>query len=136
MGSSRIRAHDLADDSTAGTNNTKLLSKSAFEFPVFNGGARSCIGKKMAEILAAGVITNLISKYEFQEIIDEKLGGCGPGNDRWSKTSLTLPMEGGLPCLVSLRRNPCVEGPQDPEVGLLGSFNRPELCCRTPTDNS
>lgn len=103
MGLSRIYAHNLADDLTAGTNNTKLLSKSASEYPVFNGGARSCLGKKMAEMLAAGVITNLVSKFEFREIIDEKLGGCGSGNDRRSRTSLTLPMEGGLPCLVSQR---------------------------------
>lgn len=103
MCSSKIYARDLTNGLTAATNNTKLLSKSAFEFPVFNGGARSCLGKKMAEILAAGVITNLISKFEFQEIVDKRLGGCGPGNDRQTKTSLTLPMEGGLPCLVSRR---------------------------------
>ena len=111
VGSCRIYAHGLADDeSIAGKNNTKLLSKSAFEFPVFNGGARSCLGKKLAETLAAGVITDLVSKFAFREIIDKKLGGCGPGNDRWSKTSLTLPMEGGLPCLVSRRGNPSCQG--------------------------
>lgn len=116
-GSSRIYAHDLADDkSTAGRNNTKLLSKSAFEFPVFNGGARTCLGKKMAEILAAGVITTLVSKFEFREIIDQELGGCGPGNDRWSKTSLTLPMEGGLPCLVSQRDTPYFRTPQGSRI--------------------
>lgn len=105
-----ICAHDLADNLTAETNTVKLLSKSAFEFPVFNGGARSCLGKKMAEMLAAGVITNLVSKFEFREIIDENLGGCGAGNDRRSKTSLTLPMEGGLPCLVRRRRTPLYQG--------------------------
>lgn len=106
----KIWAHDPADKLTAETNNVRLLSKSAFEFPVFNGGARSCLGKKMAEMLAAGVITNLVSKFEFREIIDENLGGCGAGNDRRSKTSLTLPMEGGLPCLVSRSRTPSNQG--------------------------
>lgn len=118
MSTSRICAHDIADDSPADRNNPKLISKSAFEFPVFNGGVRSCLGKKMAEILAAGVITNLISKYEFREIIDEKLDGCGPANDRCSKTSLTLPMEGGLPCLVSPKSNPYVRLPRHPEVEI------------------
>ena len=118
MGSFRISAHDIADDFPADANNAKLLSKSVFEFPVFNGGVRSCLGKKMAEVLAAGVITNLISKYEFREIIDEKLDGCGLGNDRCSKTSLTLPMEGGLPCLVSLRSNPYVRLPRQAEVKI------------------
>ena len=105
-----ICAHDLADNLTVETKKVKLLSKSAFEFPVFNGGARSCLGKKMAEMLVAGVITNLVSKFEFREIIDENLGGCGVGNDRRSKTSLTLPMEGGLPCLVRRRRSRLYQG--------------------------
>lgn len=104
----RTLAPDLAYGSIADRNNVKMISKSAFEFPVFNGGARSCLGKRMAELLAASVITNLVSKYEFREIMDEKLGGCGPGKDRCSKTSLTLPMEGGLPCQVIPRTNPYV----------------------------
>ena len=100
-----LSPHD-ADNSTASSGIAHMLSKSAFEFPVFNGGARACLGKKMAERLAVGVISELVSKYEFREIMDEKLGGCGPGNDRRSKTSLTLPMEGGLPCHVRSRTNP------------------------------
>lgn len=123
MGLSRIYAHDLTDESTSGKNATKLLSKSAFEFPVFNGGARSCLGKKMAEILATGVITYLVSKFEFREIIDKKLGGCGPGNDRQSKTSLTLPMEGGLPCFVSRRETADVKASQNPMLHFQGSDN-------------
>ena len=31
----------------------KLITKSAYEFPVFNGGPRTCLGKKMAEYMAA-----------------------------------------------------------------------------------
>lgn len=82
----------------------RLVSKSAFEFPVFNGGPRSCLGKKLAELLAVSVIASLIWNYDFEEIIDDKLGGCGPGNARLSQDSLTLPMEGGLPCLVHMRK--------------------------------
>lgn len=77
-----------------------LKSKTAFEFPVFNGGPRSCLGKKMAELLAVYVIASLVSEFDFDEVLDEKRGGCGVGKSRLSQNSLTLPMEGGLPCHV------------------------------------
>ena len=80
-----------------------LLNKSAFEFPVFNGGPRACLGKKMAEMLALYVIASLVWNYEFTEILDEKLGGSGEGKERLSQNSLTLPMERGLPCAVRKR---------------------------------
>lgn len=89
---------------------TSFISKSAFEFPVFNGGPRSCLGKKMAELLAVYVVANLVWKYDFEEIIDPKLGGCGVGKSRLSQDSLTLPMEGGLPCYVQRRRLSKLEG--------------------------
>ncbi|KAJ8063148.1 hypothetical protein OCU04_008389 [Sclerotinia nivalis] len=69
-----------------------LISKTAFEYPVFNGGPRTCLGKKMAEIVAAEVIATLVANFDFLPI-DQK--------ERISKNSLTLPMEGGLPCRVS-----------------------------------
>lgn len=69
-----------------------LISKTAFEYPVFNGGSRTCLGKKMAEVVAAQVIATLVGSFNFMPI-DQK--------ERISKNSLTLPMEGGLPCKVS-----------------------------------
>ena len=85
-----------------GSDPTKptLKSKTAFEFPVFNGGPRSCLGKKMAELLAVYVIASLVWEFEFNEVLDERMGGCGLGNERLSQNSLTLPMEGGLPSYV------------------------------------
>ena len=71
-----------------------LISKSAFEYPVFNGGPRTCLGKKMAESVAVQVIAALILKFDF-ELLDDK--------ERVSKDSLTLPMEGGLPVRVKVR---------------------------------
>lgn len=85
----------------------KLASKSAFEFPVFNGGPRSCLGKKMAEVLAMAVITKLVSKYDFIEIFEKgplsSNGVCEVRKERISQNSLTLPMAGGLPCYVRRR---------------------------------
>lgn len=69
----------------------KLLSKSAFEFPVFNGGTRTCLGKKMAEKVAVQLIASLVRSFDFVPLDDK---------ERISKNSLTLPMEGGLPCYV------------------------------------
>jgi len=72
----------------------KIVSKTAYEYPVFNGGARTCLGKKMAELVAVQVIATLVSQFEFEQI---------DSRERISKNSLTLPMEGGLPCTVKLR---------------------------------
>jgi cytochrome P450 len=71
-----------------------LISKTAFEYPVFNGGPRTCLGKKMAELVTVQVIATLIMKFDFDAI---------DGKERISKNSLTLPMEGGLPCRVKRR---------------------------------
>ncbi|KAH7346474.1 cytochrome P450 [Rhexocercosporidium sp. MPI-PUGE-AT-0058] len=70
-----------------------LVSKPAFEYPVFNGGPRTCLGKTMAVSVAVQVIATLQAKFNFK-LMDEK--------DRISKNSLTLPMEGGLPCQVMM----------------------------------
>lgn len=71
-----------------------LITKSAFEFPVFNGGPRTCLGKKMAEIVAVQTICVLVDRFEFR---------AEDGRERVSRNSLTLPMEGGLPCFVGVR---------------------------------
>lgn len=72
----------------------KFVSKSASEFPVFNGGARTCLGKKMAEVMAVQIIATIMTTFDFMPAY---------GTKRVSKTSLTLPMEGGLPCYVRAR---------------------------------
>ena len=70
--------------------------KSQYEFPVFNGGARACLGRKMAEVMALWVLVRLAtSDFDIEEA--EK-------RERRSKNSLTLPIEGGLPCSVKLKQ--------------------------------
>ncbi|KAL8659778.1 MAG: hypothetical protein Q9202_006953 [Teloschistes flavicans] len=76
------------------------LQKSAYEFPVFNAGPRSCLGKKLAELLAVAVLARLMWRYEFSEVLEKSSGGSGLGGERKSQNSLTLPMEGGLPVRV------------------------------------
>ena len=97
--------HEVSIDAKGRQKPAQLTSKNAFEFPVFNGGPRSCLGKRLAELLAVYVVATLVWNYDFEEIIDEKLGGSGVGNARLSQDSLTLPMEGGLPCTVRLRES-------------------------------
>lgn len=77
-----------------------LKTMSVFAFPVFNGGPRACLGKRMAELLAVLVIASLIWKYDFEEVFDKELTLEGAPKERRSQNSLTLPMEGGLPCSV------------------------------------
>ncbi|KAI0138915.1 cytochrome P450 [Hypoxylon sp. NC0597] len=76
------------------TEDGKLITKSAAEFPVFNGGPRLCLGKRMAELLAVQVIATMVSLFDFMPHYE---------GERVSKSSLTLPMKDGLPCLVRPR---------------------------------
>jgi cytochrome P450 len=73
------------------------------EFSVFNGGPRSCLGKKMAELLACWVLVRVLTEWEFEEVNDG-LNMDGKTGERRSANSLTLPMEGGLPVRVRPRR--------------------------------
>ncbi|KAL0934179.1 Cytochrome P450 94A1 [Colletotrichum truncatum] len=72
----------------------KVVNKTASEFPVFNGGPRMCLGKRMAEIIAVQVIATVVGYFDFV-MVDEL--------ERVSKSSLTLPMKEGLPCVVHNR---------------------------------
>lgn len=74
-----------------------LLTVSAYANPVFNAGPRTCLGKRMAELLAVYVIAALVWEYEFEEVREKDMG------ERVSQNSLTLPMEGGLPVRVKRR---------------------------------
>lgn len=77
-----------------------MKTMSAFVFPVFNGGPRACLGKRMAELLAVHIIASLIWKYDFAEVFDRETVAGETLKERRSQNSLTLPMEGGLPCYV------------------------------------
>jgi cytochrome P450 len=79
----------------------QFTSKTAFEFPVFNGGPRSCLGKKMAELMGAYLIINLVKDFDFEEVRN----AINPEKERSSQNSLTLPMQDGLPCKVRKREH-------------------------------
>ncbi|KAI0400274.1 cytochrome P450 [Xylaria palmicola] len=76
------------------TADGKLITKSPSEFPVFYGGQRTCLGKRMAEIIATQVIATMVLMFEFAPAYE---------GERVSKISLTLPMKDGLPCHVKNR---------------------------------
>ncbi|GAW21909.1 hypothetical protein ANO14919_114360 [Xylariales sp. No.14919] len=76
------------------TEDGKLITKSASEFPVFYGGPRTCLGRRMAEIIATQVIATMALAFDFTPAYE---------GERVSKTSLTLPMRDGLPCYVKNR---------------------------------
>ena len=81
-----------------GEGQKSLLAKSAYEFPVFNGGPRSCLGKRMAELLAVDVLATLVWGFDFSEVLVD-----GKSVERLSQNSLTLPMQDGLPCQIVRR---------------------------------
>lgn len=64
-----------------------VAQRPAAEFPVFNGGPRVCLGKKMAELVAVQTLARLVPLFKFEPAFE---------GERVSKSSLTLPMEGGL----------------------------------------
>lgn len=72
----------------------QLVARGAAEFPVFNGGPRLCLGKRMAELIALQVVATFVATFDFMPAYD---------GERVSKSSLTLPMEGGLPVYVRKR---------------------------------
>lgn len=73
----------------------QFVRRSAWEFPVFQGGPRSCLGQKLAETLAMSLFANVLPAFESAIEMDPP---------RHAANSLTLPMEGGLPCYVRLRQ--------------------------------
>ncbi|KKA27628.1 hypothetical protein TD95_001746 [Thielaviopsis punctulata] len=83
-----------ADAEAGDGQSVRVMAKSAAEFPVFNGGPRTCLGKKMAEAVAVRTIVTVLEQFDFDL-------RCDP--NRRSGSSLTLPMEGGLPCVLTLR---------------------------------
>ena len=83
-----------------GDGSKKVITRSAFENPVFNAGPRMCIGKKMAEILAVRVFIELLWRWDIEEV----RGKGEVGGERVIAESLTSPMEGGLPVRVSRAR--------------------------------
>ncbi|KAK0668467.1 cytochrome P450, partial [Cercophora samala] len=74
----------------------RMVMRGAGEFPVFYGGARSCLGRRMAEGIAVQVVPTVGWLFDFER-------GWGGGGERRSGSSLTLPMEGGLPVFVRRR---------------------------------
>ncbi|VZH89035.1 unnamed protein product [Fusarium fujikuroi] len=79
---------------TSPSGDVTVMQRSAAEFPVFNGGPRVCLGKKMAELVAVQTLARLVPLFDFRPAFE---------GERVSKSSLTLPMEGGLPVYVHAR---------------------------------
>ncbi|KIW23487.1 uncharacterized protein PV07_11680 [Cladophialophora immunda] len=98
------RSDGDANDPTAPPPGLKFTGSrySAGEFPVFNGGPRSCLGKKMAELMGAWVLVRVLREWDFEEVNDG-LNMDGSSGRRRSANSLTLPMQGGLPVRVTRR---------------------------------
>ena len=91
-----------SSSSTASSDPGRFVPKTAFEFPVFNGGPRACLGKKMAELMGTYLISRMCGEFRFEEVRsleDER----APDGERVSQNSLTLPMKGGLPVRVWVR---------------------------------
>lgn len=80
-------------------NQDEFVSRSQAEFPTFNGGRRLCLGVEMAEIIGNMVIESFVKGFSFEPAFSTEV-------DRITGSSLTLPMEGGLPLYVKRRQPP------------------------------
>ncbi|MCJ1444641.1 MAG: hypothetical protein MMC23_005143 [Stictis urceolatum] len=81
----------------------ELLTKSAFENPVFNGGPRMCVGKRLAETLGVWVLARMLEGWEMEEVGADGRVWRGGWEGRKVGESLTAPMEGGLRVRVRRR---------------------------------
>ncbi|KAI9801024.1 MAG: hypothetical protein M1825_003558 [Sarcosagium campestre] len=52
----------------------RLKTRTQFEFPVFNGGTRTCLGRRMAETLAVYIIASLVREFDFVEEVGFRAG--------------------------------------------------------------
>ncbi|KAM0439993.1 hypothetical protein ACHAPT_001093 [Fusarium lateritium] len=86
---------------TSPSGEVTVVQRPAAQFPVFNGGPRVCLGKKMAELVAVQTLARLVPAFDFEPAFE---------GERVSKSSLTLPMEGGLPVYVRCKLSSDVEG--------------------------
>ena len=68
----------------------------AFEWPVFHAGPRSCLGKPLARLELRYTLVEVLRRFEFE------VGWEGEG-EREVGLALTGPMEGGLPVRVRRR---------------------------------
>lgn len=80
-----------------GVQSRRFVPRSAGEFPVFNGGPRLCLGKRLAEVVGVRVLAEVLPRFGFRPAFE---------GERVSRSSLTLPMEGGLPVYVDKRDTP------------------------------
>lgn len=87
-------ADDFRPERWLAPDGLTVTQRSAAEFPVFNGGPRVCLGKKMAELVAVQTLARVVPLFDFEAAFE---------GERVSKSSLTLPMEGGLPVYVQCR---------------------------------
>jgi cytochrome P450 len=71
----------------------KEQQPSAFMFPAFNAGPRVCLGKAMAELEGAYVMTLILKNFEFKV--------TRPLEVEYAN-SLTLPMKNGLKTVVTV----------------------------------
>lgn len=78
----------------------KFVNRSPFEFPVFNGGPRSCLGRKMAELMAMFLFISLLKEFEITEVLND----ANMPLSKRAQNSLTLPMSGGLICRIAIAK--------------------------------
>lgn len=74
--------------------NGQFIRRSAWDFPVFQGGPRSCLGQKLAEVMAMFLLSSVLNDFSISQAYT--------GRQPLPQNSLTLPMQSGLPCRVRL----------------------------------
>jgi len=73
----------------------KLKSITAFEYPTFSAGPRLCLGRNLALLEAKSLISELLPKYKFTIV---------PGHVVKYKMTITLVMENGLLMTIKKRQ--------------------------------
>ncbi|KAJ1553640.1 hypothetical protein HK405_007340 [Cladochytrium tenue] len=98
--STQIWGDDAAEFRPARWLDPASWSPSAYEYPVFNAGPRTCLGKNMAEVEGVFAMVEILRCFDFTVVNHEKVT---------YGFSLTLPMKGGMHVQLKRReRKPSV----------------------------
>lgn len=92
-----FRPERWMDEETGEKGTRHPNQKTAYEFPVFHGGPRSCLGKPLARAELAYSLLAIVGRYDLEPAWDTtKEKGMGGG--------LLSPVDGGVPVRVRRRR--------------------------------
>ena len=80
----------------------RLMAVSAYDFPVFNAGPRTCLGKQLAWREMSALAAEFVRTFEWQ-LVEERGEDGGADNEPAQRLGLVAALRDGLRCIVTPR---------------------------------